>query len=62
MPVYEFECPKGHLTEDLVPLGTRQWPCTACRLESEVTLKRSPLPLAQRVLSPTPTTFRFADR
>ncbi|MBE9544028.1 MAG: zinc ribbon domain-containing protein [Proteobacteria bacterium] len=30
MPVYEFECAKGHITEDLVPMGTQHTKCTKC--------------------------------
>jgi len=31
MPVYEFECSKGHITEKLVPMGTKNTPCTKCK-------------------------------
>jgi len=30
MPVYEFECTKGHITEELVPMGTKHVKCTKC--------------------------------
>ena len=30
MPVYEFECPQGHITEDLVPMGTKHIRCSQC--------------------------------
>jgi putative FmdB family regulatory protein len=30
MPVYEFECADGHITEDLVPMGTGHVPCPHC--------------------------------
>ena len=56
MFIYEFECPKGHITEQRVPMGTREFPCEACRL-----LGQEP-PLAKRILSPTRTTFAFADK
>jgi putative FmdB family regulatory protein len=31
MPVYEFECIKGHITEELVPMGTEYTQCTKCK-------------------------------
>jgi putative FmdB family regulatory protein len=31
MPVYEFECAKGHITEELVPMGTKHTTCTKCK-------------------------------
>jgi len=30
MPVYEFECECGHVTEGLVKLGTKEIPCPEC--------------------------------
>ena len=27
MPIYRFECPAGHVTEDLVPMGTETIKC-----------------------------------
>jgi hypothetical protein len=55
MPVYEFECPRGHVIEDVVPMSTTQWPCHACiSLTREATV-------AKRILSATPTTFVHAD-
>ena len=31
MPVYEFECARGHITEELVPMGTSSSVmCTKC--------------------------------
>lgn len=30
MPVYEFECTKGHITEELVPMGTKHMRCAQC--------------------------------
>jgi putative FmdB family regulatory protein len=30
MPVYEFECADGHITEELVPMGTKNTLCTKC--------------------------------
>lgn len=68
MPLYEFQCANGHVTEDLVPMGTSTIPCAACYkqlmsrhergLFSEV--EGEPV-LASRILSPTRTTFLFAD-
>lgn len=63
MPVYEFMCPKGHVTEDLVPIGIKQWPCGACVAEAQATgTWPDVLPAGKRILSPTPTTFEFADK
>lgn len=69
MPIYEFECPRGHIVDDLVHLGTYTLPCRVCHAEALAqprALRRGvtfvpPETLAKRVLSPTPTTFRFAD-
>jgi putative FmdB family regulatory protein len=30
MPVYEFECSEGHITEELVRMGTQSSKCTKC--------------------------------
>lgn len=68
MPVYEFECAKGHITADLVPVGTRSAVCQACVAEmkamhagyAHLSLPAWK-PIAKRILSPTPTTFEFAD-
>jgi putative FmdB family regulatory protein len=30
MPVYEFECAQGHITEKLAPMGTKHTKCTKC--------------------------------
>ena len=30
MPVYEFECDQGHITEKLAPMGTKYTKCTKC--------------------------------
>lgn len=67
MFVYEFECAKGHVTEASVPMGTRTWLCDACIAEMTAMNMHDPntigawYPLAKRILSPTRTTFRFAD-
>ena len=31
MPVYEFECEEGHVTEDLVKMDTHKITCPLCR-------------------------------
>lgn len=31
MPVYEFECRCGHVFEELVPMGTRNYQCPQCK-------------------------------
>jgi putative FmdB family regulatory protein len=30
MPVYEFECSDGHITEELVRMGTKSTKCSKC--------------------------------
>jgi putative FmdB family regulatory protein len=30
MPVYEFECSDGHITEELVRMGTKSTRCSKC--------------------------------
>ena len=30
MPVYEFECVEGHITEELVRMGTKSTKCSKC--------------------------------
>ncbi len=66
MPTYEFECAKGHVTEAGVPMGTAEIVCQTC-LEEITEIGRNGgigawNPVAKRILSATPTTFRFADR
>ena len=31
MPVYEFECTSGHISEELVPMGTKHIRSTKCK-------------------------------
>ena len=31
MPVYEFECSDGHITEELVRMGTQSTKCSKCK-------------------------------
>lgn len=31
MPVYEFQCPEGTITESLVPMGTKNIKCPQCK-------------------------------
>jgi len=63
MPFYEFECPKGHVTEKLVPIGTKIVACEECDKTAPKGLPAyvETATLAYRILSPTPTTFRFAS-
>jgi len=35
MPIYEFECKKGHLTEKIVKMGTEGIKCPKCKLVSK---------------------------
>ncbi len=30
MPVYEFECARGHITEKMAPMGTKHTQCAKC--------------------------------
>lgn len=60
--IYEFECVHGHVTEASVPMDTKEWTCTVCCALYNAGRKRcSPSVLAKRILSPTRTTFVFAD-
>jgi len=40
MPVYEFECTCGHVTEEIVPMGTKQIKCPKCRKQAQKILSR----------------------
>jgi hypothetical protein len=65
MPVYEFMCPKGHVSEDLVSIGTKRWPCSACTAEimaQDYSWPPPRVPMADRILSATRTDFEFADQ
>ena len=35
MPVYEFECANGHITEELVAMGTNHTRCTKCKKKAK---------------------------
>ena len=35
MPVYEFECPEGTVTERLVEMGTEEIDCPKCRQKAK---------------------------
>ena len=35
MPVYEFECSHGHITESLVPIGTQHVRCARCNKKAK---------------------------
>jgi hypothetical protein len=65
--IYEFECPKGHVTEASCPIGTKTWLCEVCIAEQKALHAGDTdacgawNPLARRILSPTRTTFVFAD-
>jgi hypothetical protein len=56
MPTYEFECHNGHVTERMVPMGTKVIECPTC-----LELGHAFGTVAHRILSPTGTTFKFAD-
>lgn len=57
MPIYEFQCPKGHKAEQLVPVGTKLLICEPCLADPAT--ERGEI-YARRILSPTPTTFVHA--
>lgn len=59
MPMYEFRCKHGHVTEDLCRVGTVIVPCGKCLPER--TANGHQLHFATRILSPTRTNFRFND-
>ena len=40
MPVYEFECKCGVVTEDLVPMGTKEIECPACHEKAPKIISR----------------------
>ena len=40
MPVYEFECEQGTVTEKIVPMGTRQIECPCCKHTAKKILSR----------------------
>lgn len=62
MPVYEFACSKGHVVEDVVPMGTKTIPCAVCLAEAGALRSGLKGPtLATRILSATRTDFVFAD-
>ena len=62
MPMYEFECPKGHRSEDLCAIGTKHIPCPSCDFESRNRAPGARPSVAERILSPTRTNFEFADQ
>ena len=35
MPVYEFECSDGHVTEELVRMGTKSTRCSKCNKKAK---------------------------
>jgi len=72
VPIYEFQCAKEHVTEELCSIGTDVIVCPTC---FELMKAAPPLiphdvkdlvcnvwnPLAHRILSATKTDFHFAD-
>ena len=40
MPVYEFECPDGKVTERLVKVGTKSIQCPHCRKRAHKIMSR----------------------
>jgi len=62
MPLYEFRCAAGHVTEALGTIGTAAVPCGQC---PPISTPSGRIGLhyesATRILSPTRTTFVHAD-
>lgn len=60
MPIYEYQCPEGHVIDAYVPAKEIDLPsartavCYKCTQEGETNI-------AERIISPTPTTFKHAD-
>lgn len=75
MPIYEFRCPAGHVTEKLVPMDTDTVVCESCLPRKQFGSVAKQLEhdydrslyagladkLATRILSATRTNFHFAD-
>lgn len=40
MPVYEFECPAGTVTERIVPVGTESIECPCCQKNAKKIMSR----------------------
>lgn len=59
MPVFEFKCMHGHRFEELVPIGTKAIDCPDCWMTDRQT-PGGPNVRAERILSPTTTTFVHA--
>lgn len=63
MPVFEFQCPQGHVTESLTSPDVQQQPCMLCMADrARGALREHADITAKRVLSATRTTFQHADR
>lgn len=59
MPMYEFRCEKGHVTEALCAIGTASVSCGRC---PPLVYGDGHVPVAaSRILSATRTNFEFAD-
>lgn len=63
MPLYEFECPQGHVTAEIAPVGTEHMPCSTCVAEQSRGNLMQPADItAKRIMSATRTMFRHNDR
>jgi putative FmdB family regulatory protein len=40
MPIYEFKCPQGTITERFVPFGTSHIKCPVCRQKAKKIISR----------------------
>lgn len=61
MPLYEFRCPNGHTTEEIMPADKRDepMPCVACNEKdgSVVEMRRQVSNFTGKVLGGTPSFF-----
>ena len=59
MPIYVYRCPKGHETEEMVPISRANdpMPCVKCHEESGevVEMKKVPSSFTGKVVGGTPT-------
>jgi hypothetical protein len=54
MAIFEYQCPKGHVSERMVPLAERPHEVLCDHIDCD--------DMAKFVVSATPTTFRAMDR
>jgi predicted nucleic acid-binding Zn ribbon protein len=58
MPIFDYRCEHGHVTEKLVRhFTTTEIVCPACLLEDGTPVRK-----AKKLIGATKTNFKFADR